>query len=223
LKKKLFLSSIATTLMVSSFSIGVLAAPKLSVWFNGKAKNVSVKIIDKKAYVPLTDAASWFGGKVAYDKKSNTYKVTSKDYHPSSNTVKSYNVNAVINSGPMKMTISKVTLDPKYKYDKYSSAIKALVMDVKVQNTSSNKLSWYPVQGIYALNTGEQIEDGIMYSENVDGDFLGKAYKSGKIVLQVKKSNLDSIKSLQISVDGAFSTDNWDQRYDDVIYNLKFR
>ncbi|WP_026573097.1 hypothetical protein [Bacillus sp. UNC438CL73TsuS30] len=222
MKKKILLSGFVAFFVFLSFSLGVWAAPKLSVWFNGKAKKVSVKMINKKAYVPLNDVVSWFGGKVKYDKKSNKYIVTSKDYHPSGTKLKSYNVNAVLQSGPMKMTVSKVTVNPSYKYDQYMPAIKAVVLDVKVQNTSTKKVNWFPVQGIYAFNTGEQIEDAISYSQQVDGEFLGNTTKSGKIVLKVNKSNLDSIKSIQIQVDGPFD-DEFNQLGEKVTYNLKFR
>jgi hypothetical protein len=220
-KKSFFISLIALTLCFS-FSLGAFAAPKLSIWFNNKSQNMDIKMVSNKPYIPLNSVVSLFGGKVSYDKKTNTYKVISKDYKPVSSTVKSFTVSSTKTSGPMKLTISKVTVSPSYKYDEYSSPIKAVVLDVKVQNTSNGKVSWYPTQSIFALNTGEQIEDAIIYSDDLDGDFLAHTVKTGKIVLYIHKSNLDSIKSFQIQLDGPFNS-NYDDVGSDLLYTVKFR
>jgi hypothetical protein len=203
MKKKLAFASFIALLLTLTFSLGVLAAPSVSVWFNNKAQKVDVRTINNKVYVPLTDVVSWFGGKVSYDKNANTYKVTSKDYKPAPSTLKSYSVNTVVTSGPMKMTISEVTVDPAYKYNQYLPAIKAVVLDVKVQNTSSNRVKWYPSMGTYALNTGEQLQDALLYSSDVEGEFLGNTVKTGKIVLNPKTSSLDAVNSIHMVIDGA--------------------
>jgi lipopolysaccharide export system protein LptA len=219
LKKRSIFSGLIALSLFFSFSLGVLAAPKVSVWFNGKSKKVSVKIINKKAYVPLKDAVSWFGGKVTYDKKKNKYTVTSKGYKAPSK-VKYYNVNVVKTSGPLKLTISKVTVDPSFKNYDYSTSGKVIVLDVKVQNTSSKIVEWYPGQGKFALNTGEQIEWA--GDSDVDGKFLGNTVKSGKIILAVKNSNLDSVKSIQMNIDGAFDS-NYNDLGPELLFTLKFK
>lgn len=222
MKKKLTFASFIALLLSLTFSLGVLAAPSVSVWFNNKDPKVDVRTINNKVYVPLTDVVSWFGGKVSYDKNTNSYKVTSKDYKPTPSAVKSYSVNKVVNSGPMKMTISKVTVDPAYKYDQYMPAIKAVVLDVKVQNTSSNRVNWFPAMGTYALNTGEQLQDASLYSSDIDGEFLGNTVKTGKLVLNPKTSSLDAVNSIHMVIDGAF-----DNQYNpvgkEVDTTLKFR
>lgn len=220
MKKKVWLSGLIALSLLFSFGLGAIAAPKLSVWFNNKAQKTDIRIINKKPYVPLSDIATLFGGKVTFDKKANAYKVTSKDFNPT--PAKSYNVNVTAESTPMKMTISKVTVDPAFKKDKYSDAIKAVILDVKVQNTSTGKVNWHPTQGIYALNNGEQIEDAIIYSDQVDGEFLGNTIKSGRIVLKVNTTKLDEIKSMQISINGAFD-DELNRLGEDVLFDLKFR
>jgi hypothetical protein len=72
--------------------IGVMAAPKLSFYFNGSAKSMDVRIINNKAYVPLNDLTALFEGKVIYDKSKNKYSVISKDYKPNTSNNKSFNV-----------------------------------------------------------------------------------------------------------------------------------
>ncbi|TDK64148.1 hypothetical protein E2K98_04605 [Bacillus salipaludis] len=220
-------TKVGTTLAITgavslSFTLGAMAATKVSLFYNGKQKSTSIKVINNNAYVPLKDAVSWFNGKVTYDKKNNKYTVTSKDYKPATPTSKkSYTVNLNKTSGAMKLHISKVTIDSKYKEDEYSTPIKAIILDVKVTNTSTKKLRWHLDNGLYALNTGEQIDSA--YSSDVDDNFLlGGVTKSGKVVLEVKSSNLDSINSIKFDLDSAYDAD-----YNDIgteqTFDLKFR
>lgn len=222
MKKKVIFSGIISLSLLFSFCLGAFAAPKLSVWFNGKVQKTDVKMISNKPYVPLSEAATWFGGKVTFDKKANTYKVTSKDYDP--NPPKSYNVNVTNTSGPMKITISKVTLNPAYKVDAYTPAFKAVILETKVQNTFGGKVSWHPAQGIFAFNTGEQVEgiETLMYSDKIGGDFLPNTTKTGKLVLKVSTSKLDEIKSIQANIQGPFD-DELTSLGEELLFDVKFR
>jgi hypothetical protein len=226
MKKKVWLSSLMAVLMLFSFSVGVFAAPKLTVWFNNKAQKVDVKVINNKPYVPLNDAAKWFGGKVAYDKKTNTYKVTSKDYKtPTTTTSKSYSVNITQTAGPMKITISKVTVEPKFT-NKLTDPYPALILDVKVENTSKDKVTWLPTNAEFAFNTGEQVSgnDQILTtfnSDDVGGEFLKGVIKTGKIVLKVNRS-IDLINTIQIDIEGPFN-DDLDRLGEDLSFDVKFR
>ncbi|OIK08919.1 hypothetical protein [Bacillus sp. MUM 13] len=94
MKKKL-IAGVSALALTFSFGLGVMASPKLSFYFNGKAKNMDVKIINKKAYVALNDLTALFGGKVSYDKAKNKYSITSKDYKPSYDAYKKVLLNKV--------------------------------------------------------------------------------------------------------------------------------
>jgi hypothetical protein len=222
MKKKVWLSSLITLSLFFAFSFGVIAAPKVSVWFNNKAQKTDVRLINNKPYVPLTDIAKLFGGKVTYDKKTNAYKVTSKDFNPNPVITKSYNVNVTKTSGPMKFTISKVTIEPKFK-SKLGGTYAAVILDVKVQNTSTDKVLWHPTQGTYALNTGEQVDSSEMLfnSGDVSGDFLKGTIKTGKIVLKVTRV-IDSVNTITINISGPFN-DDLDRLGEDLLFDVKFR
>ncbi|WP_419882339.1 hypothetical protein ACN6MY_00460 [Peribacillus sp. B-H-3] len=221
MKKKRIFMALTALIILMSFSIGVAAAPKLSLYFNGKKQNTEIKIINKKPYISLSNAASLFGGKVSYDKKTNSYKMTSKDYKPASNTNKSNSADISITSGPMKLTISKVTFSSSYKYEPYMPAIRAIIFDVTVSNQSSSTTNWFPEQGIFALNTGEQIDDAIFYSSRVGGTFLGHTIKKGKIVIKTE-SSLEAIKSMEILINGAADS-NLMPIGNDVNFHLTFK
>jgi hypothetical protein len=225
MRKKVWLSSLIALSLFFAFSFGVIAAPKVSVWFNNKAQKTDVKVINNKPYVPLNDIAKLFGGKVTYDKKTNAYKVTSKDFNPNPVTAKSYNVNVTQASGPMKITISKVTIEPKFT-NEITDTYPALILDVKVENTSKDKVTWLPTNGEFAFNTGEQVSGNdqiltVFNSDDVSGEFLKGVTKTGKIVLKVNRS-IDLINTIQIHIEGPFN-DDLDRLGEDLSFDVKFR
>jgi hypothetical protein len=220
MKKKVRLSSLIALSLFFTFSLGVFAAPKLSLWFNNKAQKTDVRLINNKPYVPLADVAKLFGGKVEFDKKANAYKVTSKDYKPPT-TLKSFPVNISKTTGPMKLTISKVTVDPAYKLTGFKTPVKALILDVKIQNTSKDKVTWHATGGLASVNTGEQIQYKIGLND-IDGSFLGNVTKSGKYLLKIDNSNLDLINSIQFNIDAPFSSD-YEQIGEELLFDVKFR
>jgi hypothetical protein len=123
---------------------------------------------------------------------------------PASSGVKTFNVDTTIKSGPMTMHITKVTLDPAFG-SKYGASYKAIVLDVSVENSSTDTVTWYPDQATLVTNTKEQINGLNTDSDNVGGEFVGNVLKSGKIVFKTQ-SDLSAITSLTYKVDGPFRT-----------------
>ncbi|UZJ79644.1 hypothetical protein [Fictibacillus sp. KU28468] len=206
MNKKLKISLAVVFVALLSFSTGAYAATKYYLNFNDRTTKTDVRMINKKAYVPLNDISKLFGGKVSYNSKKHTYYVKAKDYHPANSQVKTFNVKATGTSGPMKITISKVTLHPSFKKDSYSSPVRAVVMDVAVENTSKQTVEWYPAQGALNLNTKEQVEFSHPDSDLVEGTFNGQVIKKGKVIYEVK-SSLSSIKNLKWSISQPFDND----------------
>ncbi|QYR20779.1 copper amine oxidase N-terminal domain-containing protein [Paenibacillus sp. sptzw28] len=205
MKKKVIFTSIIATLMLMSAGVGAYAAAKLTLIVNGQVAKVEPKVIDGTTYVPLRAAAELLGAKVGYDASTRTVSITSAGSTPTptpANPAKSYSVNVKMTSGPMNLTISKVTLDPAYKADEYSKPVKAVVLDTVAENTSDDTVSWYPDQGEIVTNTKEQINAAVFLSDDVGGDFKGKVIKKGKIVFEVS-GDIDAITSFNYFVSGA--------------------
>jgi Copper amine oxidase N-terminal domain len=204
MKNKILLSTVGAGVIVASFAGGVYASSAIKLIVNGVQSKAEAKIINNSTYVPLRAAAEMLGAEVLWDNKTRTVTVNGKDYD--STPGKAYTVNVSGTSGPMKISISKVTLDNSYDYNDYSNPIKAVVLDVTVENTSSGTVSWHPDQGTLVLNTKEQIEDPILYSDDLGGDFHGKVIKKGKIAFKTT-STFDLINSMNFIIDGAFNED----------------
>jgi hypothetical protein len=122
---------------------------------------------------------------------------------PASSGVKTFNVDTTINSGPMTMHITKVTLDPAFKPE-YQAAYKAIILNVSVENTSTDTVNWFPDQSTLVTNTKEQLNSSFD-SDQVGGEFVGNVVKTGKIVFKTQ-SDLNAISSLTYKIDGPFKT-----------------
>jgi hypothetical protein len=203
LKKKLLIALGLSGIIAASVAVGAYAASDIKLFINGKLINADLQIVEGSSYVPLRVVSESLGADVKWDGDKREISISAKGFDPNAAIVppaKSYNVNVNVTSGPMTMDISKVTLDPAYKSNQYSQPIKAVVLDVKTENTSNETLNWYVTQDKIVTNTKEQVS-GYLYSEQVDGEFIGKVVKTGKIVFEIK-GDLTSITSLNYVVEG---------------------
>lgn len=204
MKKKLLISFGLIGLCSAIFALGVFAASDIKLFINGKAIDTDVQVINGSTYVPLRVVSESLGANVIWDGVARTVNITAGTPTPTPIPVgaaKSFTVNVEVDSGPMKLNISKVTLDPAYQKDQYSAKVNAVVLDVAVENTTADTVKWYPSQGTAVLNTKEQVTGDLFNSDEVDGDFIGKVVKSGKIVFVVK-SDLSQINSISYVVKG---------------------
>jgi Copper amine oxidase N-terminal domain len=217
-KKKVLLSVIGAVFLAASFAGGIYAASALKLVVNGvNVTNAEPKIINNRTYVPLRAAAELLGAEVNWDSKTNTVTVNGEGYNPTPGKTFTVNVNG--SAGPMKISISKVTLDNSYNYDQYSNPIRAVVMDVTVENTSTDTINWHPDQGILVLNTKEQNKDPLMYSDDLGGEFHGKVIKKGKIAFKTT-SAFNSITDLRFIISGPFNSD-FDNVGDELSLDIK--
>lgn len=210
MKKKITASTAVAGLMAVSFAIGAYAASDIKLFINGKQIDTPVEIVDGSSYVPLRVVSESLGAEVKWDGDARTISITggAQAAAPVKSDVKTFDVNVIVESGPMKMKITKVSLDPAYKKGQYYDAVKAIVMDVEVENTTDATVNWYPTHGKLALNTKEQIDRGSFQSDQVGGEFIGKIVKTGKIAFEVK-GDLEAITSMNYVVDGAMNGETY--------------
>lgn len=130
------------------------------------------------------------------------------------------NINDVIESGPIRLTItdiqiSKVNPKPDYKSifnDK--DEVTSVVVAVEVENTSDETVSFYPNQGTVVTNTKEQKEAEIFLSDEVGGDFIGKVIKKGNIIFLLD-SKADEINNVKFVL-GHPSNENFESIGEDI-------
>lgn len=114
-----------------------------------------------------------------------------------------------IKSGPIELYINNVSIvkintteESKIELDNQDVAYAAMI-DVKVKNTSKQDVAFYPNQAIITTNVGEQVEETLLFTGDVGGDFLGKVEKEGIVWMPIKKDP-EKIKSLTFIVNAPY-------------------
>lgn len=216
MKKKILIATTAAALLLLGAGAGAFAASGFTIKVNGKVANVDARVINGSTYLPLKAIGQLLGAKVNYDASTRTVTVDNGQAPsgtpgaPSSTGAKSYPVNIDLSSGPMKLTISKVTLDPAYKRGEYFTPFQAIVFDVTIENTSSDEVSWYPAAGEIVTNTKAQI-DGDSY---IEGEYKGKVVRTGKIAFKYE-GDLSQVTSLTYYADSPLNA-SYDRVGEDV-------
>lgn len=213
MKKKSLLAVLSVLALVVAFAAGSFAASQFTVIVNGNQVDVDVRNIDGSTYVPLRAVSEILGAQVGYENATKTVTITTEDAPQQSSSLKEYDVDISIKSGPMNLNVAKVTLDPNYQRSQYHDPINAVILEARAENTSDDKLTWYFTQGQIVLNTKEQVDTGIFNSDDIDGEFNGKVVKEGRIVFEVK-SNLDDITDLRFNAGSAID-ESWDRLSDE--------
>jgi hypothetical protein len=211
LKKKIIIALSFVFVIIVSIAVGAYAASDIKLFINGKQINADLQIVDGSSYVPLRVVSESLGADVKWDDNARTISITSSSLPVAATPApqgsnQSFPVNVNVVSGPMKMKVNKVTLDPAYKqYESFSKPIKVLILDVTVENTSADTVSWSPAYGRIVTNTKEQAQ-GYHYSDAVGGDFLGNVIKTGKLRFELQ-GDLSTITGFKYIIDPPISQD----------------
>ncbi|MCA1028348.1 DUF4352 domain-containing protein [Cytobacillus kochii] len=120
-----------------------------------------------------------------------------------------------IEMGPMKLFIESVAIldvepneDMKFMFDDKDKA-RAVIVDMKVENTSDDDITFDPNSAIIVTDTGEQVESDLMLMGDAGGDFLGKVTKEGQTWWLLKDLEKD-VKELTMIISPPYKTENWE-------------
>lgn len=111
-------------------------------------------------------------------------------------------------SGPMKLTVNALQISKLNPSDNYKEMfdgkdeITVITMDVAVENTSEDTISFYPDQSTIVTDTKEQKEASLILSDELGGDFIGNVKKSGNIIY-ILDSKAEEVHSLKFVIEGA--------------------
>lgn len=142
--------------------------------------------------------------------------------------VKRTELNKSYVSEPIKLTIPAVsvvhveTKEPmKRIYDDRDELVYVSV-NMIIENTIEDTISFYPDQLILVTNTGEQIEMPDMYlSDNLGGEFYGKVVKDGQVIIILEKSRAEDIEWVKLFINGA-SNEKFEKVGEDLEIKIEF-
>ena len=140
-------------------------------------------------------------------------------------------INYTIEAGSFTITINSVQLaDMEFQSSDTASLFNMAAgdsaaifsVDLTVENTSDDNLTFYPDQSTIVTNTKAQVVNDLLISDNVGGDFLGKVIKNGQIIFIIPNNAAADITTIKWHVDAPLDT-NFDKMCDDIVVTFNFR
>jgi len=130
-------------------------------------------------------------------------------------------------SGPIKMNITKVNgvsseLSGDFATMMETDHLEYIQVDMDVENTSDENITFYASQATLVTDTGEQLDPEMLFSEHIDGEFLGKVKKSGTNFYILKNSKAADVKHVKLVYSGA-SNENFENIGDDVTVEVDLK
>ena len=119
-------------------------------------------------------------------------------------------------SGPIKLTIEKANGVSMAVSDDYidffeTDQLEYIQVDMSVENTSDENITFYASQAVMTTSTGEQLESDMIMSDHIDGEYIGAVKKSGSSFYILENSNAEDVESIRLIFSAAS-----DENYDDV-------
>ena len=113
-----------------------------------------------------------------------------------------------------KVQTSRLTVAEAYRelFDG-KEAVTVVAMNVIVENTIDDTVSFHPNQATLVTNTGEQVTADLWHSDDVGGEFLGKVKKEGNVLFFVAAMP-EELTEVRFIVDGPFDA-NYEQIAED--------
>ncbi len=96
-----------------------------------------------------------------------------------------------------------------------------IAMDITAENTSDEDISFYISQATLISSTKEQVDSSLLFSDYIDGEFLGQVVKSGSLVYILPNSNANDITSINLRI-SAPTDSEWNSLSDDISIDLTF-
>lgn len=96
-----------------------------------------------------------------------------------------------------------------------------VVVDVTVENTSEDDITFYMDQAVLVSSTKEQVDPDMWLSDYLGGDYLGQVVKSGSLMYILPNSSAEDITSITLRASAPIDAD-WNSLSDDISIELKF-
>jgi hypothetical protein len=109
-----------------------------------------------------------------------------------------------VETGPVVMEIEQVNaasgeLSPDLAAMMESENIEYVQMDITVENTGEEDITFYASQATIATSTGEQLESDMWMSDHIDGEMMSGTSHSGSFFFILENSNAEDIENVRIT------------------------
>ncbi|WP_078592978.1 hypothetical protein [Evansella clarkii] len=94
-------------------------------------------------------------------------------------------------------------------------------VDIQVENTADEDITFYAGQARMSTSTGEQLESDMWLSDHIDGEMMAGTSQSGSFFFVLENSNAEEVESVRL-VWSAPHDEDWEDAGDEVDIEVEF-
>ncbi|WP_217586886.1 DUF4352 domain-containing protein [Lentibacillus saliphilus] len=126
-------------------------------------------------------------------------------------------------TGPIVLTINKVVTASGELVEEMASILETdqleyIQVDISVENTSEDDITFYAGQGKISTNTGEQLDPNMFLSGHIDGDLMSGTKANDTFFYVLENSKAEDVESIRM----VFSAPHGTESFEDVGEKLDF-
>ncbi|WP_158738661.1 hypothetical protein [Alteribacillus sp. YIM 98480] len=130
-----------------------------------------------------------------------------------------------IETGPVNMNITQVNaasgdIKPDYQDMFETEELNYIQLDIEVENTSEEDITFYSGQATISTNTGEQLESDMLLSDHIEGEMMAGTKDSGSFFYILENSNAEDVESVRM-VWTAPQNEDWEEIGEEVDIEVK--
>ncbi|WP_117168839.1 hypothetical protein [Paraliobacillus sediminis] len=130
-------------------------------------------------------------------------------------------------TGSIIMTVEKVNgvsgvLSPEMVEYLEQEELEYIQVDMIVENTSEENITFYASQATMTTNTGEQLEPDMFLSDHIDGEFIGQVNKSGSSFYILENSKAEDVESVRL-IYSAPTNDDFETVGEEVDFEVELK
>ncbi|SDO18118.1 DUF4352 domain-containing protein [Alkalicoccus daliensis] len=131
-----------------------------------------------------------------------------------------------VETGPVVMEITQVNaasgeLAPDLAEMMETEELDYIQMDVEVENTADEDITFYASQATISTSTGEQLEQDLWLSDHIDGELMAGTSHSGSFFFVLENSQAEEVESLR-AVWSAPHDEDWEDLGEEVDIEIEF-
>ena len=102
-----------------------------------------------------------------------------------------------------------------------TDTIHYIQIDMEVENTSEETITFYASQATITTNTGEQLESDMWLSDHLEGSYIGEVRKAGSQFFILENSTADEIEWVRIIINSP-QDENYDRLGEGIDFRVEF-
>ncbi|RPF52176.1 DUF4352 domain-containing protein [Aquisalibacillus elongatus] len=129
-------------------------------------------------------------------------------------------------TGPIVLTVEQVVtasgeLEGDMAEFMEADELDYVQVDLTVENTSDDDMTFYAGQGTMATSTGEQLDPDMWLSDHIEGDMMANTKASGSFYYVLENSNAEDVEHVRLKFSAPYNTESFDDVGEELDFEIQ--